>query len=287
VDAAIAEGCESVVVTSTMYVFGNPSGAVDESAPYRPIGGEYGVTKAEMERWCLARAAESRKTRITVLNPSCVYGPRGKTYSELPARLASQQAFCWIEGGQGTANYTYVTNVVDAMLEAALQPEAHGQRFIINDGVTTWRAFLEPVLAPWLKGLRSYTKAELLGLGRKSRRGLREILAAIARASEVRSTIRETAVGGLAVAAVRRYRPSLIPAPTAAPPILTALTSRAPGVPAPWLADIFGPGSSRFSAEMASRVLGWTPHVDLAEGQRRTIEYLQYMNLWRGEPCVE
>jgi nucleoside-diphosphate-sugar epimerase/predicted dehydrogenase len=287
VNAAIAEGCESVVVTSTMYVFGNPSGAVDESAPYRPIGGEYGVTKAEMERWCLARAAESPKTRIAVLNPSCVYGPRGKTYSELPARLASQRAFCWIEEGQGTANYTYVTNLVDAMLEAALRTEAHGQRFIINDGVTTWRAFLEPVLAPWLGGIRSYTKAELLGLGRKSSKGLREVLAAIARASEVRSTIRETAVGGLAVAAVRRYRPSLIPAPAAASPIVKAKTSGAPGGPAPWLADLFGPGTSRFSAEKAARLLQWTPRVDLAEGQRRTIEYLQYMNLWRGEPCVE
>jgi nucleoside-diphosphate-sugar epimerase len=286
VNAAIAEGCESVVVTSTMYVFGNPPGAVDEAAPYRPIGGEYGVTKAEMERWCLARAAESPKTRIAVLNPSCVYGPRGKTYSELPARLASQQAFGWIEEGQGTANYTYVTNLVDAMLAAALRPEAHGQRFIINDGVTTWRGFLEPVLEPWLEGIRSYTKAELLGLGRKSRKGVREILAAIARASEVRTAIRETAVGGLAVAAVRRYRPSLIPAPAAAP-ILRTRKEGNTGAPPPWLADLFGPSTSRFSAEKASRLLGWVPHVDLAEGQRRTIEYLQYMHLWRGETCVE
>jgi nucleoside-diphosphate-sugar epimerase/predicted dehydrogenase len=287
VNAAIAEGCESVVVTSTMYVFGNPPGTVDESAPYRPTGGEYGVTKAEMERWCLARAAESRKTRIAVLNPSCVYGPRGKTYSELPARLARQQAFCWIEEGRGAANYTYVTNVVDAMLEAALRPEAHGQRFIINDGVTTWRAFLEPVLAPWLEGIQSYTKAELLGLGRQSRKGLREILAAIARASEVRTAIRETAVGGLAVAAVRRYRPSLIPAPAAAPPILRTSKEGGTSAPALWLADLFGPGTSRFSAGKASRLLGWMPRVDLVEGQRRTIEYLQYMNLWRGETCVE
>jgi nucleoside-diphosphate-sugar epimerase/predicted dehydrogenase len=280
VNAAMAEGCESVVITSTMYVFGHPPGVVDESAPYRPVGGEYGVTKAEMERWCLEQAANSGATRIVVLNPTCVYGPRGKTYSELPAGFARQGAFCWVEEGRGTANYTYVTNLVDAMLEAAYRPEAHGERFIISDGVTTWRAFLEPLLEPWLADIRSYSQAELVSLGRPARKGFGEVLAAIAASSEVRSAIRQTGVGGRAVAAVRRYRPSLIPTPVAAPPIIRkAKTADAPGAPAPWLADLFGPTESRFSAEKAARMLGWTPRVDLAQGQRQTIEYLRYMHL--------
>ncbi len=280
VDAAIAEGCESVVVTSTMYVYGYPPGVVDESAPYRPYGGEYGVTKAEMERWCLERASSSGKMRIAVLNPTCVYGPRGKAFSELPIELASQHGFCWIEGGQGTANYTFVTNVVDALLAAAHRPEAHGQRFIINDGATTWRAFLEPLLQPWLEEIPSYRKAELLDMGRQPDKGLRDVLAAAVRSSEVRSAIRETALGRQAIRAVRRYRPSLIPTPPAVPPIWKrGAAANVTGAPAPWLADLFGPMTSRFSSEKAGRMLGWTPRVDLAEGQRRTIEYLQYMNL--------
>jgi nucleoside-diphosphate-sugar epimerase/predicted dehydrogenase len=280
VNAAIAEGCESVVVTSTMYVYGYPPGVVDESAPYRPYGGEYGVTKAEMERWCLERASSSGKTRIAVLNPTCVYGPRGQAFSELPVQLAGRHGFCWIEEGQGTANYTFVTNVVDALLVAAHRPEAHGERFIINDGVTTWKAFLEPLLQPWLEEIRSYSKAELLDMGRQPRKGLRDVLAAAVRSSEVRSAIRETAVGEQAIRAVRRYRPSLIPAAPAASPIWKREATHGRGAPAAWLADLFGPTTSRFSAEKAGRLLGWKPRVDLAEGQRQTIEYLKYMNLW-------
>src|SRR5262249_49342385 len=88
VNAAIEEGCESVVVVRTAYVFGRPAGIVDETKPYQPDGGEYGASKAEMERWCLARARSSGLTRLVVLNPSCVYGPWGGAYSELPASLA-------------------------------------------------------------------------------------------------------------------------------------------------------------------------------------------------------
>lgn len=58
VEAAIAAGVESVVVLSTMYVFGHPDAdaPLDESAAYRPAGGDYGETKARMEKWCLQRA---------------------------------------------------------------------------------------------------------------------------------------------------------------------------------------------------------------------------------------
>src|SRR5262249_39179921 len=119
VEAAIDAGCETVVVLSTVYVFGRPSAHVDETWPYKPTARVYGTSKAAMERWCLRRAGTSQKTRIVILNPSCVYGPRGQTYTQLPVQLAHQGAFCWIEAGSGSANYTFVGNLVDAMLLAA------------------------------------------------------------------------------------------------------------------------------------------------------------------------
>src|SRR5581483_8379025 len=70
VEAAIAAGCECVVVLSTIYVFGDNDQIIDEDSPYRPKGNEYGVSKTAMERWCLERAATSGSTRIVVLNPS-------------------------------------------------------------------------------------------------------------------------------------------------------------------------------------------------------------------------
>ena len=119
VEAAIETGAEAVVVLSTIYVFGQPPAEVDEAWPYRPVGGVYGTSKALMERWCMHRAQGSGHTRIVVLNASCVYGPGGDAYTALPVRLATEGGFCWINDGRGAANYTYVENLVDAMLLAA------------------------------------------------------------------------------------------------------------------------------------------------------------------------
>ena len=72
-----------------------------------------------MERWCLSRSASSSPTRIVILNPSCVFGPGGSTYSEMPHRMAKSGSFCWIEQGRGIANFCFVDNLVDAVLLAA------------------------------------------------------------------------------------------------------------------------------------------------------------------------
>ena len=48
------------------------------------------------------------------LLPSCVYGPGGTTFTELPAKLASEGSFAWISDGQGIANYVFVDNLIDA-----------------------------------------------------------------------------------------------------------------------------------------------------------------------------
>ena len=122
--------------------------SVDETFPYSPYGGEYGQSKAAMERWCLKRAETSGSTRIVVLNPTSVFGPGGGAFTTLPVRLAQGGQFCWIEGGRGVCNYTYVANVVDAILAAASVRAAHGRRFIINDGHMSWKAFLSPLVEP-------------------------------------------------------------------------------------------------------------------------------------------
>src|SRR5205085_8427424 len=119
-----------------------------------------------MERWCLERAKTSGATRIVVVNPTCVYGPDGGAYTSLPVDLAGEGRFCWVSEGAGSCNYTYVDNVVDALQAAASTPQAHGERFIINDGVTTWRGLLGPMLEPLGIEIPSYTPAEIAALPR-------------------------------------------------------------------------------------------------------------------------
>ena len=279
VKAAIAEGCEAVVVVSTAYVFGWPSSIVDESAPYKPTGGEYGRSKVEMERWCLRTARTSGRTRIVVLNPSCVYGPRGATYSELPVTLARGGGFCWIDGGSGLANYTFVSNVIEAMLLSAANPKAHGERFIINDGTATWRSFLSPILEPWLSSILSFTPSELIRLERGRRPGLRETLRSLGESAELRGILRRTSFGAAAGRLVRRVAPGVLNRKQDAALLQAAEAAEVPGIPPAWLADLFPDHTTRFSSEKAKRILGWTPRVDLDEGQRSVIEYLVHNNL--------
>jgi predicted dehydrogenase/nucleoside-diphosphate-sugar epimerase len=277
VEAAIAQGAQSVVVLSTMYVFGFPGGdrPVDETFPYRPYGGVYGESKAQMERWCLERAKTAGATRVVVVNPTCVYGPGGGAYTGLPVDLAREGRFCWVSDGVGVCNYTYVENVVDALLAAASTLAAHGERFIVNDGTTTWRGLLEPMLAPLGREIPSFSPAELNALPRFGGPFRWSDLARAAISSE---RVRDVAKRSAAVrrlferageraqqrgqeAHIFSYRPA---GPTAAP-----------AYPPEWLADLYSPAQTRFSADKAERVLGWRPRIDLAEGVERSIAWLR------------
>jgi len=102
IEASINAGVESVVILSSMYVFGNHDKKclINETFPYSPKGGEYGQSKAKMEKWCLKKARFSKKTRIVILTPTCVYGPGGKAYSEMPIKMAKEGRFCWIDEGK-------------------------------------------------------------------------------------------------------------------------------------------------------------------------------------------
>src|SRR5262249_29305795 len=133
-EAGVPAHAECVVVLSTTAVFGDPGGTrvVDESFPNVPPNREYEKSKAEAERQTLERAKQQSRTRIVVINPSCIYGPGGKTFTELPARLLGDGGFCWINDGRGIVNYVYVANLVDAMLLAAAHTGAHGERFIVS-----------------------------------------------------------------------------------------------------------------------------------------------------------
>ena len=280
VEGAIAEMCEVVVILSTIYVFGQPDGLADETFPYHPMGGEYGRSKAKMERWCLDRAKDSGRTRIVVLNPTCVYGPRGSTYSELPVRLARHGGFCWIENGIGIANYTYVGNLVDAILKGASVPAAHGERFIINDGSATWREFLEPILSPWAATIPSYTKSELIRLHKEAdRRTMAKAARSLVRSGDLRNLARATKTGRFIAPILRRYAPGHY-APASTDGGIRPVSGNAgaePPVPVEWLADLFGVWHTRFSSEKAHRLLSWKPVVSLAEGQERTRESVTAM----------
>ena len=279
VDAAIAAGAEAVVVVSTTALFGDPGGEVDETAPYAP-GNEYERLKAQAEQWTLARASSSGRTRIAVVNAACVYGPHGRMFTELPARFLRGGTFCWVGDGRGLVNYVYVRNLVDALIRAAASCEAHGQRFIACDGTTTWRDFFTRLFGAAVDGLPSYTRAELDRLASARTPRLRDLGRAM--------------VGSPEVWRVIGSNPQLSRIKSLARTALPALSSRvrttrdassiaAPndGRPLPpvWLADLYGPATTRLASGKARRVLGWQSAVDLDAGMAQSREWLQQIGL--------
>jgi len=276
VEAAIAARCECVVVLSSIYVYGDSDDLIDETHAYRPKGGRYGTEKAAMERWCLDRSAASSSTRIVILTPSCVFGPRGKTYTELPNVLAKTGAFCWIEQGRGIANYCFVDNLIDAILLAAGTAEAHGQSFIINDGTCTWREFLEPLVGEEPDRWPSLTARELAGLNWAAKPRWSEALRAVATNRQLRDVVK-TRMPAAAIALARRLSPGLLAGsrPTTVPQLVSPSPEQRPAVPPTWLSDLFGPMPTRFSSARARAVLGWSPLVKLAEGQDMAMRWLK------------
>jgi nucleoside-diphosphate-sugar epimerase len=280
VEASISAGVESVVIVSTMYVFGFPNGTgpIDESFPYRAYGGEYGISKTKMERWCLERAKSSGKTRIVVLNPTCVFGPGGTAYTKLPVELARQGQFCWLDNGKGVCNFTYVENVVDAMLAAATIEEAHGERFIINDGTMSWRDFIAPLLAPLDAEVPSYSVDAFRALPRSGPPfRFKDLVSATIAGREFRSVAKRsrlirkviTSIGG----GHRFRRPNV--AHTELRDILAKGGTAAKPFPPEWLLDLYNPASSVFSAQKAREVLRWSPGVPYETARDRTVRWLE------------
>ena len=284
VDAAIAERVETVVVLSTMYVMGRPGGTVDESAPYRPIGGAYGRTKAEMEQWCLERARSSA-TRIVVLLPTCVYGEGASTYTEMPVAMASEGRFTWIDDGAGLANIVYAANLVDAMIRAAIVQDAHGQRFIVNDEILTWREFLSPMLGPWLESVPAPSAEEFRAMtAAQPAPGVRDVIAAVMRSREMWDAVGRTRMANRLRPIVKRHLPvvSRMRARASSPSPRKAPAPRPS--PPEWLAEVYGLSSTRFSSDRARTVLGWAPLMSREAALRRTTRWLEEQGLYEGAP---
>src|SRR5262249_12628530 len=152
---------------------------------------------------------------------------------------------------------------------AASSPRAHGQRFIINDGWTSWRDFLNPIVGPWHTKIHSYAPGELAQKNAQSRRGaLKRAFRAAISNSEVRRELKQTMLGSLASRLISGTR--LVPRPATDLEVSPAISH----APPEWVEDLFGAYKTRFLSEKARSVLGWMPQVPLQEGQRLSVAYL-------------
>jgi nucleoside-diphosphate-sugar epimerase len=147
VDAAAHEGCQRLVMISSIVVYGErlTAGGCDEDAPGGKSVGPYSRTKRESEELAL-EAHRRGRVPVTVVRPGNVWGPGSGLWVDEIARLARKGMLMVVAGGSGDATLAYVDNVVDVIVRALDTPAAAGRVYnAIDAGGVTWRTYLTDI----------------------------------------------------------------------------------------------------------------------------------------------
>ena len=276
VEEAIKAGVEAVVVLSTAWVYGVTDNCetLSEDSPYRPFGKtDYARAKAKMQKWLLNIAKNSNKTRIVVLNPTCVWGIQGKTYTRLPYQMAKNKKFCWINYGEGLANIVKIESLIEAIILGLKNKDAHGHNFIINEDVITWKKFLEPLLGAFSNDIPSVTLDDLNYLNQNNYTSFSELFSLTVSNREFRNALGNLPyIGRLAkqIGKIIKQKTSYL-GPQSAVKIDAKKTEYEPPK---WLYELFGPFKTRFSANKARDILGWVPKKTTCEYEKLVAEWV-------------
>jgi 2-alkyl-3-oxoalkanoate reductase len=137
VDAARAAGARRLVHLSSVVVYGmdgNPARAVSEAdPPPRDVHRWAFYQRSKLGAEQAVRDATGGRMEIVILRPGILYGPGSPPAARL-LQLGSVKVV--IGSGQNHLPFTWVDNVVDAILLALIVPDAAGQTYNIVDDPT-------------------------------------------------------------------------------------------------------------------------------------------------------
>lgn len=139
-EAAAAAGVRRFVHVSSISVYGPTTAeTIDEQTPLWPLG-PYRATKIGAEE----AVADVRRRGLStvILRPGQVFGPGDRRLSALVLRWLERGLPVLVGGGGGHCYPIYIENFNDALLLAAMSPEADGLVFNVADGDVPWREFL-------------------------------------------------------------------------------------------------------------------------------------------------
>ncbi len=140
--AADKQGVRRVIVLSTADVYQpGQSRYVTEATPYKPYGSSaYIDAKKGIEQVC--RNYEGARPEVVVIQPTIVYGPWGKAWTERIFDLMLRKRMPLINDGKGLCNLVYIDDLVDLLLKAVDKPGLDSETFIANNpDPITWRTF--------------------------------------------------------------------------------------------------------------------------------------------------
>lgn len=257
--AARRAGTGRFVYISTTEVYGHASGHVDESHPLRTNLSAYGDAKVAAEEACWEYQRQGLP--LTVIRPSIVYGPFGRTWTvDLAARLLSGRWDLLAGQGEGICNLVYVADLARAILLAARHPAAVGQAFNVRG----------PEPLTWNQYFARYNAALRL-----PELGVRPPSAARRRALLL------TPVRGLGKVALAHFRSPLKTISQRSSPVRRLLKSVETSLKTtPRLVDLsLYSRQAHYPATRAKTLLGWQPRHSVAEGLDLTVRWLDQVGL--------
>jgi L-gulonolactone oxidase len=142
--AAAANGCQRFVHISSVAVYSAARTDSDytenaELVEYQDMA-VYALTKLQSER-ALVGIAREDGLDVTILRPTCVYGPNTKSYTLMPLDLIRKGLPVILGDGRGVMDVVYVGDVAKALLSAAQSPHARGEVFNIGHETVTLNDF--------------------------------------------------------------------------------------------------------------------------------------------------
>ena len=137
--AARLNGVRRFVHISSVAVYGQATGAVDETTAMQADGRGYPGWKAAAERACLAQDG----MEVVRLRPAIVYGPGSALWvSTLAARIEGGRWGSFGRAGEGSCNLVHVQDVARAITLALSVPGVGGRAFNISgDEPMSWNSW--------------------------------------------------------------------------------------------------------------------------------------------------
>ena len=288
--AARSHGVRHIVFLSTAAVHSwEAPGRWDEDAPVRAAD-YYSRSKLQAEALLL----KNSDIPVTIIRPTCVYGPFSRTWTITPVSFLRLGIPLVAEEHGGSANLIYVDNLADLIL-AALdhQPIAHRVYLANEEQPSEWETLYS-----------AYARAVDVPLGRfradaSAWGSLKEEISvswsnAKVLVPRVAADVRVPLIAGLK--ACHRHVPLLqrcdrfLPMGALRRAVTATRASTVNGADqaattgavrpyAPRELRAFYTSKAKFSAERATRELGWTPRVSAAEAIDRTCFWIRAANL--------
>ncbi|CAN5258383.1 hypothetical protein BH11PSE2_BH11PSE2_09000 [soil metagenome] len=254
VHKTVAGACEAAGVQRFIHVGsiaaydGWPTADLNEASPKDGPGHEYKIAKVAIEKDLAAR-----KMAYVVIEPTIVYGPHSSQWTDLFLEAFRAGSVELPRQGIGQCNGVFIDDLADALILAAITPEAARGTFIVSGPAPfAWKDLIEGYGAMLGKGVDYVDAAPGEGGGS----GDPMAIFASKPVQRVVGLVRDV-VGADRVEALRRKVMSLRGA--AGPAVFRPTAGNA---------ALYAQGTC--SIDKARAVLGYAPKVDLAEGLKRT-----------------